>query len=137
MTLASETISARRFAAGLADLADLPITRYPALPLLGRVYRLRSNASAYDAAYIALAEELGCPLLTADQRLATAPGPRCPITTVNGHPRPIADDARPSGSFQPPLCAEAELNYLVRVEEVRGLNPSAPYANLIYTGSGP
>lgn len=87
----SETISARRFAAGLADLADLPITRYPALPLLGRVYRLRSNASAYDAAYIALAEELGCPLLTADQRLATAPGPRCPITTVNGHPRPIAE----------------------------------------------
>jgi len=35
--------------------------------------------SAYDAAYIALAETLGCELLTADRRLAFAPGPRCPV----------------------------------------------------------
>lgn len=79
----SKTISARRFAAGLTDLADLPIARYPALPLLGRGYELRSNVSAYDAVYVALAEQLDCPLLTADHRLATAPGPRCTITILS------------------------------------------------------
>ena len=50
--------------------------------LLERVWALRDNLSAYDATYVAVAEALNCPLLTADARLARAPGPECPITVV-------------------------------------------------------
>ncbi len=50
--------------------------------LLGRVWELHQNLSAYDATYVALAEALECPLVTADGRLARAPGPRCAITVV-------------------------------------------------------
>ncbi len=71
------TISERRFAAALEDLEALDLDRYPALPLMRRAYELRANVTAYDATYVALAEVLGCELLTADQRLADAPGPRC------------------------------------------------------------
>lgn len=50
--------------------------------LLGRVWELRDNLSAYDATYVALAEALESPLMTADGRLARAPGPRCTISVV-------------------------------------------------------
>ena len=53
--------------------------RYPTLRLMRRAYGLRADVTAYDAAYVALAEALGCELLTADRRLASAPGPRCSI----------------------------------------------------------
>ncbi|MGB5134620.1 MAG: type II toxin-antitoxin system VapC family toxin [Prochlorococcaceae cyanobacterium] len=62
----------------------LGIRRFPHAPLLGRVWQLRANLSAYDATYVALAEALGCALLTADRRLAAAPGPRCPIQRLPG-----------------------------------------------------
>jgi predicted nucleic acid-binding protein len=62
----------------------LGIRRFPHAPLLGRVWQLRANLSAYDATYVALAEALGCVLLTADHRLAAAPGPRCPIQRLPG-----------------------------------------------------
>lgn len=78
----AKTISARRFAAAIDDLAALPADRYPVLPFMPRVYELRANLSAYDATYAALAEQLGCPLLTADARLAAAPGPKCVITVL-------------------------------------------------------
>jgi predicted nucleic acid-binding protein len=55
-------------------LADLPIRRHPARPLLPRVWALRGNLTAYDAAYVALAEALDCPLVTFDERIAAAPG---------------------------------------------------------------
>jgi predicted nucleic acid-binding protein len=42
-----------------------------------RAYELRANVSAYDSAYVALAEALDCPLVTVDERLARASGPRC------------------------------------------------------------
>ena len=45
--------------------------------LARRVWALHPNLTAYDAAYVALAEELGAPLLTLDARLARAPGPTC------------------------------------------------------------
>lgn len=73
------TVTARRFKAAIDDLELLELDRYPTLPLMGRAYELRHNLTAYDASYIALAELLGCELLTGDRRLATAPGPRCPI----------------------------------------------------------
>ena len=63
-------------------LVGLGVERFPLVGLVARIWALRDNASAYDAAYFALAEALDCPLLTADARLAAAPGPSCPITVV-------------------------------------------------------
>ena len=60
----------------------LGLTRYPIFGLLDRVWELRDNLSAYDATYVALAERLGCSLLTADARLSRAPRLQCPITIV-------------------------------------------------------
>src|SRR5437764_14399188 len=58
--------------AALADLADLPLYRYPHDFLFPRVWDLRNNFTAYDAVYVALAEALDAPLLTRDRRLAGA-----------------------------------------------------------------
>ncbi len=60
----------------------LGMARYALFHLLERVWELRENVSAYDASYVALAESLGCALLTADARLGRAPGLRCPVTVV-------------------------------------------------------
>jgi predicted nucleic acid-binding protein len=76
------TLSARRFAAAIEDLEALAIYRYPRLGLMRRAYELRANVSAYDAAYVALAETLGCELLTADSRLAKAPGKHCAVRVL-------------------------------------------------------
>ena len=58
----------------LGDFADLDVVRHPHEPLLGRMWRLRDNLTACDAAYVALAEALDAPLLTLDAGLAGAPG---------------------------------------------------------------
>lgn len=76
------TISDRRFATAVADLAAIDLDRYPTLPLMRRAYELRANLTAYDSTYVALAEILGCELLTGDQRLANAPGPQCVIRVL-------------------------------------------------------
>ena len=76
------TVSDQRFAAAVEDLEQLEIDRYPALRFMRRAYELRANVTVYDAAYVALAETLACELLTADQRLATASGPRCTIRVL-------------------------------------------------------
>lgn len=60
----------------------LGIYRAPVVGLLERIWELRDNLSAYDATYVAVAETLGTALLTADARLARAPGPACPVTVV-------------------------------------------------------
>ncbi len=75
----ARTLPDHRFAAAVDDLGRLPVERVPVLPLMRRAYELRANVTAYDASYVALAELLDCELLTADQRLASAPGPRCTI----------------------------------------------------------
>lgn len=80
-------VSARRLAsdAGWAALdvwRQLAMTRYAVHTLLDRIWQLRDNLSAYDAGYVALAEALGCSLVTADSRLSRAPGIRCSITVV-------------------------------------------------------
>lgn len=61
----------------LQDLVQLPVVRHPHEPLLERIWQLRANLTAYDAAYIALAERLRATLLTCDARLA-----RTPLTDV-------------------------------------------------------
>ena len=55
-------------------LSVFPLTRYPHEPLLTRLWDLRANLTAYDAAYVALAEGLRAPLVTRDRGLASAPG---------------------------------------------------------------
>jgi predicted nucleic acid-binding protein len=75
-------LSAERFAAAVDDLSDFPADRYPTLPFMRRAYQLRSNVTAYDATYVALAEQLGCPLVTADVRLTNAPGVHCRTTLL-------------------------------------------------------
>ncbi len=76
------SLSARRFSAAIDDLGDIDLDRFPTLAFMRRAYELRSNVTAYDAAYVALAEILGCELLTADRRLAAAPGPQCAIRVL-------------------------------------------------------
>jgi predicted nucleic acid-binding protein len=63
--------------AALTDLAVLPVERFHAFPLLGRIWELRDNVTAYDATYVALAELFDAELVTADAALAAAAGPRC------------------------------------------------------------
>jgi predicted nucleic acid-binding protein len=62
--------------------SGLALVRQPIHPLLSRIWQLRDNVSAYDAPDVALAETLGCTLLTADARLARASGATCPLTVV-------------------------------------------------------
>ena len=82
LVVMERTLSARRASRALEDLADLPAERYGHRPLLGRVWELRDNLRAYDAAYVALAEALGAVLITADRRLARCPGLRCELEVV-------------------------------------------------------
>ena len=65
-------IEAERAQAALDDFMDLPIQRYPHGLLLKRVWSLRANMTAYDAAYVALAEILEATFMTHDRRLAAA-----------------------------------------------------------------
>lgn len=78
----AKTLTAHRFATAVDDLQAIDVQRFPALPFMRRAYELRSHLTPYDAAYVALAEVLGCELLTADARLANAPGPRCAIRVL-------------------------------------------------------
>jgi predicted nucleic acid-binding protein len=70
--VARRQIAEHRAAGALIDLAELPVRRWPVEPFLGRIWELRDNMSAYDAAYVALAEVLEAELVTADRRLARA-----------------------------------------------------------------
>lgn len=66
-------VTRERAAEALEDLRDLAVRRYPHLGLIERVWQLRHNVTTADAVYIALAEALDAPLITADGRLARAP----------------------------------------------------------------
>jgi predicted nucleic acid-binding protein len=71
---AAGEIKPGRAAEALDDLADLPITRHEHVLLLPCIWQLRNNATAYDAAYLALAEVLDATLITRDAKLARAAG---------------------------------------------------------------
>ena len=72
-------VSVNRANEVVQDLEALRITRYPHFVMLGRVWELRDKLSAYDAAYVALAEKLGATLVSRDARLAGASGHRAKI----------------------------------------------------------
>lgn len=73
----------RRSSQALDDLAALPLRRVAHLPLLERAWELRDNLSAYDAAYVALAESLRSMLLTADRGIEKASGVRCEVEVLS------------------------------------------------------
>lgn len=79
---AQRAISEQRGRLAIALLAQFPISRYGHEPLLPRIWALRRNLTAYDAAYVALAEGLHTTLLTRDQRLATAPVIRAIVEVI-------------------------------------------------------
>lgn len=66
----------------LADLTDLAALRWDHEPLLERAWELRENVTAYDAMYVALAEALAAPLVTADARLGRVPGVACRVDVL-------------------------------------------------------
>ncbi|WP_434452928.1 type II toxin-antitoxin system VapC family toxin [Lentzea sp. E54] len=66
----------------LQHLAGLPVRRMPLAPLLSRMWELRDNITPYDAAYVALAEQLRATLITCDVRLASAPGAKCTFDVI-------------------------------------------------------
>ena len=71
-----------RASEAVADLLDFPLTRYPHDLFVDRIWSLRANLTAYDAAYVALAESLPAPLITRDTRLAKAAGHTARIELV-------------------------------------------------------
>lgn len=78
----SERMSAVRATTALTDFSRLPINRSAHRPLMSRCWELRDDLTPYDAAYVAVAERLGVVLVTADTRLAGAPGLRCVIEVL-------------------------------------------------------
>ena len=70
----SGELDPERGAAAIQDLADMPLQRCPHGPLLERIWEIRSRLTAYEAAYVALAEALDAPLLTRDRKLASSAG---------------------------------------------------------------
>jgi len=70
----SGVLGPRRGLEAVGDLLDWPLTRYPHHVFGSRIWELRDNLTAYDAAYVALAEALGAPLVTRDRRLAASAG---------------------------------------------------------------
>jgi predicted nucleic acid-binding protein len=77
-------LTSARAREALADLSDFPITRYSHEPLLERIWELRHSMTAYDAAYVALAEALDVPLVTCDARLGRAHGHRARMEVIEG-----------------------------------------------------
>lgn len=77
------TLSDERLETAVGHLEELALSRYPTLPFMRRAFELRANVTSYDAMYVALAEVLGCPLVTADRRLAAAPTVSCTVEVLS------------------------------------------------------
>ena len=76
---AAGDLDERRVRLAMDDLRSLRLERIPHGSLLARCWKLRENLTVHDAAYVALAEAFSAPLLTADSKLASAPGLRCEV----------------------------------------------------------
>ena len=68
----------------LMEILALDKSLYPFEPFAERVWELRHNLTCYDAWYVALAESLGCTLVTLDRRISRAGGVRCEVLTPPG-----------------------------------------------------
>lgn len=76
-------IQIRRADEALFDFDELELIRYPATPLLARIWTLRTRLTPYDASYVVLSEVLGVPLVTTDLRLARSHGHRAEILSFD------------------------------------------------------
>ena len=74
---------ADRCRAAIKDLGDLPLSACPTKPLMPRAFELWAHISTQDACYVALAEALQCDLVTGDERLGDAYGPRCRVRAIS------------------------------------------------------
>lgn len=79
---ASGDLDEHRASESLRGLKEFRLQRYPHHPFAERIWQLRRNTTAYDAAYVALAEALEATLLTRDARLAAAPGGQAVIELI-------------------------------------------------------
>ncbi len=75
-------LETRRADLAVADLLALPLQRIPHRALLTRCWELRQNLTAYEAAYVAIAELLDVVLVTGDKRLSRSPGLRCRVQVI-------------------------------------------------------
>ena len=75
----ARALSPIRASTALTQILTVRTASYPFEPFARRVWELRDALTVHDAWYVALAEQLGTELVTADKRLAGARGPKCPI----------------------------------------------------------
>lgn len=80
--VASGELTEARAREAIEDHLAMGISRYPHDGLLTRIWQLRANCTAYDAAYLALSEALDAALITCDTRLADVPGTRATVEVV-------------------------------------------------------
>jgi predicted nucleic acid-binding protein len=79
---AARKLAPDRAEQAVSDLAATPLHLHRTAPFTPRIWSLRKAQTPYDAVYLALAEALGAPLLTADRRLARSPGHRATIVSA-------------------------------------------------------
>ena len=78
----ARVVTPERAEEALEDLSALALARHSHEECLWRMWELRDNLTAYDAAYVALAETLGFPLVTCDNKAASAPGHHARIEVI-------------------------------------------------------
>lgn len=91
-------LSVERATDARSDFQDLALERHPHGLLADRIWQLRTNLTAYDAAFVALAEVLSAPLVTCDRKLVAVPGVEVAVSVYGpGRDRPAGRVSRESG----------------------------------------